>query len=121
MLLYTTVIQLVNILVCEQLFGISYLKPIALFIVYIVWPIVCVPIYIISDRYPYYGGCGGQSYPSYPTLNKEVAAGMHLVLLVVLADLNIMHQKEEMVVVRGDIHLECEFEVEEMPKGGKSP
>jgi len=33
----------------KQLFGFSYTKPIALFIVYIIWPVVCVPIYIISQ------------------------------------------------------------------------
>ncbi|KAF8798213.1 hypothetical protein BYT27DRAFT_7343552 [Phlegmacium glaucopus] len=33
----------------KQLFGFSYSKPIALFIVYIIWPLVCVPIYIISQ------------------------------------------------------------------------
>jgi len=33
----------------KQLFGFSYSKPIALFIVYILWPLVCVPIYIISQ------------------------------------------------------------------------
>ena len=42
--------------------------------------------------------------------NKGVAAGMHLVLLVALVVLNIMDQKEGMVVavVGGDIRLECE-------------
>jgi hypothetical protein len=46
-----------------------------------------------------------------PRLNKEVAAGMHLVLLVVLVVLSIMDQKVGMVVVVGEgIRLECEVE-----------
>ena len=39
----------------------------------------------------------------------EVAAGMHLVLLVALVELSIMDQKEGMRV-EGDIHLGCEVE-----------
>jgi hypothetical protein len=33
----------------QQKFGFSYTKPIALFIVYLLWPIICAPIYIISQ------------------------------------------------------------------------
>lgn len=40
--------------------------------------------------------------------NKEVAAGMHLVLLVALVEHNIMDQKVGMVV-GGGIRLECEM------------
>lgn len=42
--------------------------------------------------------------------NKEVAVGMHLVLLVAVAVLSITHQEEGMVVVGGGIRLECEVE-----------
>ena len=33
----------------KQLFGFSYSQSIALFIVYIIWPLGCVPIYVISQ------------------------------------------------------------------------
>jgi hypothetical protein len=46
----------------KQQFGFNYTKPIALFIIYLIWPIVCVPIYIVlqlilvfrtlEDRWP---------------------------------------------------------------------
>ncbi|KAF9527891.1 chitin synthase III catalytic subunit-domain-containing protein [Crepidotus variabilis] len=46
----------------KQLFGFNYKQPIALFIIYIIWPLICVPVYIIlqlilvfrtlEDRWP---------------------------------------------------------------------
>jgi hypothetical protein len=45
-----------------------------------------------------------------PRLNKEVAAGMHLVLLVALVVLSIMDQKVGMEVVGEGIRLEYEVE-----------
>ncbi|PPQ83835.1 hypothetical protein CVT25_000894 [Psilocybe cyanescens] len=33
----------------KQKFGFNYTKPIALFIIYLLWPIICVPIYIVSQ------------------------------------------------------------------------
>ena len=52
--------------------------------------------------------------------HKEVAAGMHLVLLVALVVLSIMDQKVGMgVVVGGGIHLECEVEEMDVQKKEK--
>ncbi len=46
----------------KQKFGFDYTKPLALFIVYMLWPLVCVPVYIVlqlilvfrtlEDRWP---------------------------------------------------------------------
>lgn len=33
----------------KQLFGFSYKSPVALYIVYILWPLICVPVYIVSQ------------------------------------------------------------------------
>ncbi|KIM41412.1 hypothetical protein M413DRAFT_71705 [Hebeloma cylindrosporum] len=33
----------------QQKFGFNYTKPIALFIVYLLWPLICVPVYIVSQ------------------------------------------------------------------------
>ncbi|KAF9560293.1 hypothetical protein CPC08DRAFT_480032 [Agrocybe pediades] len=33
----------------QQKFGFNYTKPIGLFIIYLIWPLICVPVYIISQ------------------------------------------------------------------------
>lgn len=33
----------------KQFFGFSYTSPIALYIIYMIWPLICVPVYIISQ------------------------------------------------------------------------
>lgn len=39
----------ISIATFKQKFGFNYTKPIALFIIYLLWPLICVPVYIVSQ------------------------------------------------------------------------
>lgn len=121
----------------KQKFGFDYTKPLALFIIYMLWPLVCVPVYIVlqlilvfrtlEDRWPigdivfgtaFFAGAQVLLFAFSVTICnaiKHYIDGLFFFTLCILLSVMMVYKYWDDITVRYFIHLSWKHSFLDMP------